>query len=181
MRAESGGLWIFPIAFQTAGHRLSSPLSSRLFTQALGSCLRYLLLPHPNTPPSFFHLFICRRQILGGSTCWYVIRRFTWVIQAQMRRVSYLNSCISTPHFVIGAIVMLPSARFIQRTERKLSDLVWFFFFSVQRETLYKEFKLWLDEFNVVNNSLILLQPATESHIHIDTLLDEEMLLYQYM
>lgn len=169
MRAESGALWIFPIAFETAGHRLFSPLSSSLFTQALGSCLRYLLLPHPNTPPSFFHLFIRRRQILGGSTCWYVIRRFTWVIQAQMRRASYLNSCISTPHFVITAIVVLPSARFIQRTERKPSDLVWFFFF-VQRETRYKEFKPCLDEFGVVNNSLILLEPATEPHILIENI-----------
>lgn len=141
MRAESGALWIFPIVFQTAGHRLSSPLSSRLFTQALGSCLRYLLLPHPNTPPSFFHLFICRRQILGGSTCWYVIRRFTWVIEAQMRRASYLNSCISTPHFVIVAIVVLPSARFIQRTERKLSGSCLNFFPFFQRGTPHKEFK----------------------------------------
>lgn len=45
--------------------RPPSPLSSRLFTEALGNCLRYL---------PFFHLFNCSRQILGGRTCWYPIR-----------------------------------------------------------------------------------------------------------
>lgn len=137
MRAESGALWIFPIAFQTVGHRLSSPLSSRLFTQALGSCLRYLLLPHLNTPPSFFHLFICRRQILGGSTCWYVIRRFTWVIKAQMRHASYLNSCISTPHFVIAAIVVLPSKELVSSQEQKENFRILFdIFFCLFKERL---------------------------------------------
>lgn len=146
MRAESGSLWIFPIVFQTDGHRLCSPLSSSLFTQALGSCLRYLLLPHPNTPPST-HLFIRRRQIPGGSTCWYVIRRFMWVIQAQMRRASYLNSCISTPHFVTAAIVVLPSVRSFHPENRKKTFGSWFFFPSfVYKDTRCKEFKLWLPD-----------------------------------
>lgn len=87
--------------------RPPSPLSSRLFTEALRNCLRYLAL---------FHLFNCSGQILGGRTCWYPIRGLYDSSQPRCNTL-VIWTAASPLHTFIRPIVILPAFAFSSCSE----------------------------------------------------------------